>query len=224
MCGSCYAFPTVDSVEGIHSIVNGELIELSPKEIIDCANVGGCNGGSPQDSFKYIANNGGLTTEKNYPYKPVVETCTLQKAKDIAVEIHGYQDVPRDETDEHLLKAVAHQPVAVSTSWGDNLALYKEGIVQGPCDTTVLHSTLAVGYGTDPDGTKYWILKNSWGEEWGDKGYYKLHRGIPDKKGMCGIAQFAAYPVIEADSGIHASPGAVVKSIKDKVLKTIKEL
>lgn len=52
-----------------------------------------------------------------------------------------------------------------------------------------------VGYGTTLDGTKYWIVKNSWGEEWGEKGYIRMQRGISDKRGICGIAMEASYPI-----------------------------
>jgi cathepsin H len=53
----------------------------------------------------------------------------------------------------------------------------------------VNHAVLAVGYGEE-NGTKYWIVKNSWSESWGDKGYFKIKRGV----NMCALATCAAYP------------------------------
>lgn len=72
---------------------------------------------------------------------------------------------------------------------------YSEGIYSsttcknGAAD--VNHAVLAVGYGTDSDlGMDYWIVKNSWGTEWGDKGFFKIERGV----NMCGIAMCNSYP------------------------------
>ncbi|KAJ1628227.1 hypothetical protein T492DRAFT_557800, partial [Pavlovales sp. CCMP2436] len=53
------------------------------------------------------------------------------------------------------------------------------------------HAVYLVGYGTDPDGTPYWKVKNSWGEGWGENGYIRMLRGV----NMCGIAQMATYPI-----------------------------
>lgn len=52
-----------------------------------------------------------------------------------------------------------------------------------------------VGYGTTLDGTKYWTVKNSWGAEWGEKGYVRMERGYSDPFGLCGIAMEASYPI-----------------------------
>lgn len=52
-----------------------------------------------------------------------------------------------------------------------------------------------MGYGTTDDGTKYWMVKNSWGAEWGEEGYIRMERGISAKEGLCGIAMEASYPI-----------------------------
>lgn len=52
-----------------------------------------------------------------------------------------------------------------------------------------------MGYGATQDGTKYWIVKNSWGNEWGEEGYIRMQRNIIHKEGLCGIAMEASYPI-----------------------------
>ncbi|KAI8020542.1 hypothetical protein LOK49_LG04G02192 [Camellia lanceoleosa] len=68
------------------------------------------------------------------------------------------------------------------------------GVFTGDSGTELDRGMAIVGYGTTLDGTKYWIVKNSWGTEWVEKGYIRMQRGISDK-GLCGIAMEASYPI-----------------------------
>lgn len=65
----------------------------------------------------------------------------------------------------------------------------------GGCSTQLDHGVAIVGYGTAKDGTKFWTVKNSWGAEWGEKGYIRMERGIRAKHGLCGIAMEPSYPI-----------------------------
>ena len=111
---------------------------------------------------------------------------------------HIFTDVPaKDET--ALAAAVATQPVSVAIEADKSVfQLYKSGVLKSKqCGTTLDHGVGIVGYGT-LSGTDYWKVKNSWGADWGDKGYIYLGRGAQfnGNKGQCGIQMAASYPVV----------------------------
>jgi cathepsin F len=193
-CGSCWTFSTTGNIEGINAIKTGVIIQLSESQILDCDNVNqGCNGGWMHQAMIYVKNNG-IESENDYPYKPLKRNCKHDESK-VAVRIDDYKFItnlkPRDEDE---IKAILYQngPLSIALD-ATPFQFYSEGILDKNCNNKYLnHAVLIVGYGEDANGTKFWVIKNSWGSSWGEHGYVRLIRG----KGKCGVNTYVVTAVI----------------------------
>ena len=197
-CGSCWSFSATGAIEGAHAIKTGTLISLSEQELVDCStsygNMG-CNGGLMDSAFEYVIDNG-LCTESEIPY--IASDGSCKKCAKPSVTASSCVDVtPRNQL--HLKEAVSKGPVSVAIEADAGIfQFYKSGVISSDkCGTSLDHGVLVVGYGTETDGTEYWLVKNSWGPSWGDGGYIKIARN--DKTfdaGTCGIALQPSFPLI----------------------------
>ncbi|XP_052584950.1 cathepsin 7-like isoform X1 [Peromyscus californicus insignis] len=199
-CGACWAFAVAGSIEGQLFKKTGKLIPLSVQNLIDCSRsfgTNGCKGGMMYNAFQYVKNNGGLEAEATYPYEAKEGRCRYRPERSV-VKVTRFLVVPRNE--EALMNAlVTHGPIAVGIDAGhESFTKYTGGIYHEPnCrPDSPNHSALLVGFGyegRESEGRKYWLVKNSHGENWGEKGYIKIPR---DQNNYCGIASYAMYPIL----------------------------
>ena len=192
-CGSCWAFSTTGSLEGAHFMATGNLVSLSESNLVDCSLANqGCNGGMMDLAFKY-AERHPLMTEADYPYKPKTGpfACKYKKDKGV-VTVKNFDDVKVDSADQ-LKAALNEGPVSVAIEADQTIfQMYTGGVItSADCGTQLDHGVLAVGYGVE-NGQEYYIVKNSWGPNWGDNGYVKL--GVQDGAGICGIQMQPSIP------------------------------
>jgi C1A family cysteine protease len=175
-CGSCYAFAAIAALESQYFVKTGKLLKLSEQEIVDCAAFG-CNGGAMRLVYDYILKNG-ISTAEDYPYISKKGKCRRDEVKRSEVKIYGYGEFFGIEK---IKKAVAQLGPVVASVYASpkHFEFYAEGIHNNPevFEETSNHVVVIDGYGTDKEtGLDYWIIRNSWSEDWGDDGYIKLLR------------------------------------------------
>lgn len=185
----------------------------------------GCDGGMTHGAFMDAAQlQYGLVTELVMPYndKSTSNSTCIRTSNQTAASISDWKQVVGKDcsvsTDASVLlrNALQDQPIAVALNSEDPFKDYAGGYYSCPNNgdlaskDDVNHALVLVGYGTDATVGDYWILKNSYGSSWGDKGFLKL---IADKKANCGLNIFPVIP-LGAKAGVAT---AVVDGGGDKV-------
>jgi len=188
-CGSCWAFATAATVESAYAVAHGELRSLSEQELLDCnLENNACNGGDVDKAFRFVHENG-LMYEDAYPYVAHRQnSCRLEERGETTKIDVAYFLRPDEQSIIDWL--VNFGPVNVGISVTSTMKPYKSGVYRPSdysCkyDVVGLHALLVVGYGrVEETGEKYWIIKNSWGQDWGtEHGYVHYARGV----NACGV-------------------------------------
>jgi len=208
MCGSCWAFSTIGTIESQWAIKGNKLTQFSEQLFVDCSHGcsneppygpvcnSGCDGGWQWNAYSDVMTWGGVETETQYPYTGETDTCNMKKNL-LQAKVSNYtclsnQTSGAAKEDQMAALLYSHGPLAIAMD-ADILQYYYEGIVdpwfpEWECDPTVLdHALLLVGWGEEDSEiwgkTPYWIVKNSWGADWGESGYFRIIRGTS----ACGI-------------------------------------
>lgn len=202
-CGCCWTFATTGIAECINAMYTGEVVPLSEQQLIDCDHAkpyedAGCEGGDFTGGLHYIITHGGINTEDSYPYLAHDSKCDRKAEQGRVVTLDAWETVPPGN-ETALMQAVARHPVAVGMCVGPNPNIkswhaYEGGIFDGPsCETPIDHAMLVVGYGSQ-DGQDYWLVKNSWGTDFGEEGFIKFKRNTGGF-GYCSVAHEPAFAI-----------------------------
>lgn len=188
LCGACWAISVVGNMEAMYALKTGKLIRLSVQQLIDCAGYknDGCEGGDACNLLRWMKDfNVKVQTEEEYPLHLRNEVCKANN-NSFGVKVDKYACDNLVDNEDYILSTVARiGPVAVAInalSW----QYYLGGVIQFHCGGTrklLNHAVQIVGYDLTAEIPHY-IMKNSWGTDFGNKGYLNVAIG----KNLCGLA------------------------------------
>jgi hypothetical protein len=189
-CCSDWAMVAVDAVESAWKISGRPLPSLSVQALLDCVSTcSGCKGGNVHYAYEWVLahQNGYLAEEGHYVSGP---GCRWSNVKDLKIRIRSTTQVFEGDEDDLANVVATFGPAAAAIDASrPSYMHYHEGVYdESDCSPLALnHAVLVVGY-----AKAYWIVKNSWGVEWGIEGYMHMARG---KGNQCGIATMALVPI-----------------------------
>lgn len=184
-CGSCGEFAAVALTEALIKKKTGKEVDLSEQQIVSCVPGCGCNTGcSSLEALKYIRDHG-IALETDFPYINKDTDCLSELDGKYRVKAVHSTTIDRLTLDERIrvIKETVcrYGPVATNMAFYDDLDRYRNGIYQydGKSPAMGGHWVLIIGWQDDASTASggYWICRNSWGEKWGENGYFNSAYG-----------------------------------------------
>lgn len=179
-CGSCWAFGTVGPLECNIKIKDGLVVNLSEQYLVSCNLSGyGCAGGWWEHRMHYnrtdACNGVGAVLEADFPYQARDAACSCPYPHTYTIDGWGYIGTPYTMPTVNQLKQALMQygPVSVAVSVNDAFQAYGGGIFNGCANGTINHAVTLVGW-DDTQAGGIWIIRNSWGSNWGEAGYMRM--------------------------------------------------
>jgi len=188
-CGSCWAFSATENHESRFALQHNRGVQsLSVQQILDCDDPSqyGCNGGWPYQAWEYIQSQGGQDSLQCYPYEGIDDNCRWNPSCNSANIVSWTWVFPHNEY-QMLLWVLGNSPLSIcvdASQWSS----YSGGIVaSSQCRQQTDHCVLITGWNMNSN-PPYWIVRNSWGTDWGDGGYIYLQYNA----NTCALAQYPA--------------------------------
>jgi len=192
-CGSCWVFGTLGMLNDRFNVARKgrwPYTFLSPQEVINCNGQGSCSGGTPGFVFEHGKIHG-LVEEGCNNYKAVNEVCdpyhrcgtcwpgncyAIQNYTRFYVKEYG----PLSGREAMMAEIHNRGPIVCTIGGTGNFDFnYYGGIYEELADEQFNHNVAVVGWGVDPEtNVEYWIVRNSWGEAWGEKGWFRIVTSI----------------------------------------------
>jgi len=184
-CGSCWAFAATETIESNVAMNTGKAPPLlSTQNMVSCTpnpqhcgGTGGCDGATAELGMEYVKQKG-IASEADYPYTARTGSCNEGKKK--TASISGWVKLIENNYTDLVVAIASVGPIAVSVA-ADPWMSYSSGVFTGcrfaPSNVVIDHGVQLVGYGTDAGSKRdFWIVRNSWGAGWGERGYIRLEK------------------------------------------------
>ena len=212
-CSCCWAFAAVESMSDRTCIKHGYDVFLSAEDMLACSGGGTCRGGVPTAAYEYWVHSGVVTEacrnysypscdryyiknitnpcpEKKYPTPKCVRECRDAPGLPEAwnrTKHYGEKTYTVSGEEDIMAEVAANGPCEATITMFEDFQYYESGVYAHTHGApSYLHCVKIIGYGTDPDGTKYWLCANSWNEKWGENGFFRIRRGVNE----CGIETY----------------------------------
>lgn len=175
-CGGCWAFAAASALESSVLINYSEKLDFSEQYFINCIE-NGCNGGNSLYVYEHLKSKG-IPLEEQLPYSGMEQTCKEVPVSPYYAVASGYVGDYNDYEDpgvEKIKNAVCkYGPIVVSMRSTRAFHAYKGGIYDENAPGGTNHAILIVGW---DDSKNAYIVKNSWGKDWGENGYVYMDYG-----------------------------------------------
>ncbi len=179
-CGSCWTFAAIAAMEGSYYVRTSDTFTGSEQQMLSCSRAGDCaNGGWYSDAWENLQGEG-TATAKTYPYKGEDTKCKWTTPTPYHWSYWGWVNENQnpsnydDPTPKEMIKDALCQrgPLATTVAVTEAFSAYSGGVFNETTDEWINHAVTIVGWDDDDEA---WIIKNSWGSEWGEKGYMRIN-------------------------------------------------
>ncbi|PRP91742.1 Outer membrane protein assembly factor BamD [Enhygromyxa salina] len=216
-CGSCWAFAATSTLETSNAIINGAKSDLAEQHALSCSGGGTCSGGWYAPVYEWLgAGKDGLQTESKVPYKASSQSCSVGGKTAYEVEAWGWVDPVAIQPKVADIKAAMckYGAVTAAVAATSNFIAYSSGTFDEKSNATINHAVTLVGW---DDSRNAWLLRNSWGTNWGEDGYMWIDYDSNS------VGAYAAWAMVKEDgnaqnnSNNNNSP--VIQSFSERNLR-----
>ncbi|CAH1778480.1 unnamed protein product [Owenia fusiformis] len=233
-CASSWAISTTDVTSDRlkMKMTSGIKVDFSPQQLISC--IGdkqlGCTGGHLDSAWEYMRLQG-VADEECYPYTSGLysskKTCQVERSssrskngvcskKNKIYKMDKPYRMPNNEK-EIMEEILTNGPVQATFVVHEDFFMYKSGIYRHSVAADDIglsgyHSVRIVGWGSECSSqgdTKYWIVANSWGKQWGEQGYFRIQKGVNE----CEIESYVV--------GVTVRPSVVKRKLHSVVIEDL---
>lgn len=223
MCGSCWAFATVAPLESNIKFKDGIDIDLSEQWLVSCNTYGwNCDEGGwwaheYHKSEPDQCGDSGAVLEQYFPYVGYDASCNCPYIHDYFISdwgsIDGYGNVASVESIKQAI--MSYGPVSAAVCVNSAFHAYNGGIFNGPNCSDINHGVTIIGWNDNQGTDGVWIIKNSWGQYWGENGYMRIEYNVSS---IGYDACYIVYPyVMRLESVTNMDTNKVFTSIQSAI-------